>query len=286
LLLTLLLHRLTKIPYLYHIHGNYVDYQANRLALAHAAIIVANSGEIRREFIQSLGPSMDRIRVLYNGIDAERFRPGVSSEIRSEIGAAPDEVIIGMSSRLAPDKGQDTFLRAAAKVASQEPRARFVIIGDDSVFSDNNGYAATLRELANQFALADHVAFLGFRQDMPAVYNGLDIVVNAAWMEAFGLVVVEAMACGKVVVGTHAGGIPEIISDGLDGFLFPVNDDSALAEVLLRLVRQPDLRRRIGQAARRAVLERFSVETHVLSVEKVLAEIAGGESGISLKRTI
>lgn len=277
LLVTLLLHRLTGIPYLYRIHNNYIEYPANRMALARASIIVANSEEMRRDFIRQLGPSMERIRLLYNGIDTEQFRPGLASNLRAEIGAAADDILIGISSRLAPDKGQDTFLRAAARIAVLEPRVRFVIAGDDSIFSDNAGYVPMLRRMSEEPALAGQVAFIGLRQDMPAVYSGLDILVNAAWREAFGLVVIEAMACGKVVAGTQAGGIPEIITHGKDGFLFPVNDDRTLADLLLKLVRDPNLRRAVGQAARRTVLDRFTIETQIKAVESVLAEIAGGE---------
>ncbi len=277
ILLTLLLHRLTDIPFLYHIHNSYVDYRANRAALAKAAAIVANSGEMKRDFIEHLGPSMERISLLYNGIDTEQFKPGLPSSLREEVNAAEDEVIIGISSRLAPDKGQDTFLRAAARVVQEEPRVRFVIVGDDSIFSDNEGYVPMLREMAEQKGLAGRVAFLGFRRDMPAIYSGLDILVNAAWREAFGLVVVEAMACGKAVIGTRAGGIPEIITDGKDGFLFPVNDDAALADILVRLVCGPKLRRTIGDAARRTVMDRFTIETQVRGLEAVLAEIAQGK---------
>jgi glycosyltransferase involved in cell wall biosynthesis len=278
LLLTLLIHRLTSIPYLYHIHNNYVDYRANRMALVQAAIIVANSGEMRRDFIQALGPSMERIRLLYNGIDTEEFKPGLTSGLRAELNAAPDEILIGISSRLAPDKGQDTFLRAAVRVAGQESRVRFVIIGDDSIFSDNIDFVPMLRQIAHESGLANRTVFLGFRRDMPAIYNGLDIIVNAAWREAFGLVVIEAMACGKVVIGTQSGGIPEIITHGSDGFLFPVNDDLALADLLLELIQNPDLRSRIGEAARRTVLERFTIDTQMRALEKFLAEIAEPET--------
>jgi glycosyltransferase involved in cell wall biosynthesis len=286
LLLTLLLHRLTGIPYLYHIHNNYIEYPANRQALAHAEIIIANSAEMRRDFIQWLGPSMDRIRLLYNGIDAERFNPNVPPDLRVELGAGPDEVLIGISSRLAPDKGQDTFLRAAGRIAVREPRTRFVIVGDDSIFSDNADYVPMLRRQVNDMGLANRVAFLGFRQDMPVVYNSLDILVNAAWREAFGLVVVEAMACGKVVLGTQAGGIPEIITHGRDGFLFPVGDEEVLSDLLLDLVRKPDFRRTIGQAARRTVIERFTIETQVKVLEQVLAEIAGAESAAAFSTNL
>ena len=275
LLLVLLLHRLTGLPYLYHIHNNYIEYAANRQALARASIIIANSAEMRRDFIEHLGPPLERIRVVYNGMDAERFRPGLPSTLRQELGAAPDDVLIGISSRLAPDKGQETFLQAAALVIAQEPRARFVVVGDDAIFSDNADYVPMLRKMAAEKGLAGRVHFLGFRSDMSNIYPGLDILVNAAWREAFGLVVVEAMACAKPVVGTQAGGIPEIITHGQDGFLFPVRDAHRLAELLLDLVRQPELRQRLGVAARQTVLDRFTIQRQVRDHEALYEELVG-----------
>ena len=274
LLLTLLLHRLTRIPYLYHIHNGFVEYPANRRALAHAAVIIANSAEMRRDFIDHLGPGMERIRVLYNGVDTEQFRPGLRSGFRADVGASSGDVLIGMASRLAPDKGQDTFLRAAAQVARAEPQARFVIIGDDSIFSDNGDFVAKLKRLVAELDLTGRITFAGFRSDMAVVYTGVDVLVDAAWCEAFGLVVVEAMSCGKVVIGTEAGGIPEIIMHGRDGFLFPPRDATRLAAILLEVVRKPALRRAIGAAARQTVLERFTIQTMARAVEKSYDELA------------
>jgi glycosyltransferase involved in cell wall biosynthesis len=278
LLLTLLLHRLTRIPYLYHIHNNYIDYPANRRALAGAAAIIANSGEMRRDFIGHLGASMARIRVVHNGIDAVRFRPGLASTFRQQCGAAPDELLVGIASRLAPDKGQETLLRAAAKIVGQVPRARFVIIGDAAIFSDNRDYPAELRRLAAELGIAQRVTFTGFCADMAAVYPALDVVVNAARREAFGLVVVEAMACGKVVIGTDAGGIPEIITHGQDGFLFPPGDADKLAKLLLPLLRDPRQRETLGTAARQTVQARFTIEKQARLIEQVCVSLAHGVS--------
>jgi len=154
-------------------------------------------------------------------------------------------------------------------VARAEPRARFVIVGDDAIFSDNRDYISELKRFVAEHGLTGCVGFAGFRSDMAAVYAGLDVLVNAAWREAFGLVVVEAMSCGKVVVGTEAGGIPEIITHGRDGFLFPPRDADTLAEILLNVVRQPGLRQRIGVAARQTVLDRFTIQTMAKNVETV-----------------
>jgi len=274
LLLTLLLHRLTGLPYLYHIHSQFVDYPANRIALRKAAMIIANSRAARQEFIAHLGPPMECIRLVYNGVDTNHFFPAPDDRLRREIGAAPDDVLIGIIGRLAPDKGQETFLQAAARVAAEEPRTRFVIIGDDAIFCDNAGYAPQLRRLANEGALANRVSFLGFRHDVASLTRGLDMVVNASWREAFGLVVVEGMACAKPAVCAEVGGVPEIITHGRNGFLFPARDEQRLAEILLELVRQPDLRQRIGDAARQTVLECFSVQKQVRAIEQIYGELA------------
>lgn len=277
-LLTLLVHRLTGIPFIYHIHNVYVDYRANRWALARAAAVLANSGDMKRDFVQSLGAGMDRIRVVPNGIDPEGFRPGIASTLRRELGLGTEEVLAGIVSRLAPDKGQETFLRAAARVAAANPRARFVIVGDDAIFSDNADYVPMLKQLVVELDLSGRVFFTGYREDMANVYAGLDVVVNAARREAFGMVLVEPMACETPVIGTEAGGIPEIIETGRTGFMYPPGDVRGLAAHLTRLMADADLRRRMGAAARRAVLEKYTIAGQARTIEKVYGQIAAGET--------
>ena len=277
---TTLLHRLTGIPFVYHIHNNYVDYPANRAALRRAAAIVANSEDMKQDFVRELGGDLDRIQVVYNGLDTDAFTPGLPSNLRTELGARPDQVLVGVVSRLAPDKGQETFVRAAAQVATRDDSALFVLAGDDSIFSDNAEYVPMLRRLVGDLGLESRTHFLGCRNDMVNVYSGLDVVVDAAWREAFGMVVVEAQGCAKPVVGTRSGGIPEIITHGEDGFLFPVRDEAALADILTNLVRDPTLRERIGAAGRATVLRRFSIAAQARAMEAVYRSIARCRKGI------
>jgi glycosyltransferase involved in cell wall biosynthesis len=273
-IMTVLLSKLIKIPFVYHIHNNFVDYGFNRRALKLATAIVANSGEMRRDFIQALGEDMERIQVVYNGIDEDEFKPGLPSTLRDELHLTPEKGLIGVVSRLAPDKGQETFLKAAAMVAARNQDAFFVIAGDDSIFSDNEDYIPLLQKMVYELGLSGRVAFLGYRTDIANVYSGLDIVVDAAWREAFGMVVVEPMACGKVVVGTNAGGIPEIIEHGQDGLLFPPRDPDALAEILLGLLQHRDRLSEIGQQARQRVLELFTIEKQTRNIEAVYGQVA------------
>jgi len=282
-ILTTLLHRLTGIPFIYHIHNNYVDYPANRRALRLAAAVVANSEDMKRDFILARGRDLERIEVVYNGLDTSEFAPGLPTNLRAELKVAPDQVLIGVVSRLAPDKGQETFVRAAAQVVVRDDRAHFVLAGDDSIFSDNADYVPMLHRLVRELGLESRAHFLGCRGDMANIYSGLDVVVNTAWREAFGMVVVEAAACGKPVVGTRAGGIPEIITHGEDGYLFPVRDEAALAGLLTDLVRDPALRARLGDAGRANVLKRFSIAAQARAMEEVYREVAGVRKGTSLE---
>ena len=269
LVLTLLLHRLTGIPFLYHIHNVYVDYRANRRALSQATAIIANSGDMRRDFIENLGVAMERIEVVYNGIDPDHYKPREAVRFRKACRLPEDRVLIGIVSRLAPDKGQDTFLRAAAIVLRSFPEAHFVLVGDDAIYSNNADYVPALRRIVEDTGIGEHVTFAGFQSDMVDVYNTLDIVVNAALREAFGMVVVEPMACAKPVIGTDAGGIPEILEDGEIGLLFPPGDEEALAQALLRLCEDGPLRKDMGERGRARVMERFTIAAQARAVEAV-----------------
>ncbi len=285
-MLVSLLHRLTGIPFIYHIRDRFVDHPGNRWAVSHAAAIIANSGDMKQDFVRALGPAMDRIRVIHNSVDTDEYAPGKPSSLRQELAASPEKVLIGTTCRVSPEKDQETFLRAAARVAAQDAYAFFVIVGDDSISSNNAGYLGKLKDLTRELGIEKRTAFIGRRTDMPAVCNGLDVVVDAALREAFGMVVVEAAACGKPVVGTRAGGIPEIITHGEDGYLFPVRDDAALAAILLDLVRDPALRARVGAAARANVVRRFSAASQIRAIEQVYLELAGAApSGSTTKVT-
>lgn len=275
LVLVALVHLLTRIPFIYHIHNVYVDYRLNRLALRRAHAIVANSGDMKRDFIEALGAPMERIGIVYNGLDPEEYAPGPPLPIRTDLGLADDTVLFGIVSRLAPDKGQDTYLEAAAMVAHENPNVHFTLVGDDKIFSDNADYVPRLKSMSESLGIKDRVTFLGYRHDMPDVYRTLDVVVDAAWREAFGMVVIEPMACGKVVIGTDAGGIPEIIDDGVNGLLFAPRNAKALAAAMHRIADDAALRETLGRNARSTVLATFTIEAQTRDMERVYAQTAG-----------
>ena len=259
-------------PFIYHIHNGYKPSVLNRLALGRAVAVVANSHAMKADYVRNLGQEMERIQVVHNGTDTTA--PVEGEDLRHQLGIPADAVVVGIASRLAPSKGQDEFLRAAVRILEQAPDTWFVVAGDDSIDDHNTGYRGRLKALSVALGISHRVRFLGFCEDMAPVYRTMDIVAHAAWEEAFGMVVIEPMVYGKAVVATHAGGVPEIIENHVNGLLVPPKNPELLADALLTLVLDEKLRQRIGRDAQRIVAERFDVARQAEQVSQLL-DVAG-----------
>ncbi len=271
-LITQVVAALSARPFAYHIHNVHVDYKLNRRALRKATLLLANSTAMKEDFLRNAGAGMERIHVVHNGLDPDEFQPASTSTLRAELGLPPECALVGVTTRLAPEKGHPTLLTAIARLLDKRPGSlHAVIVGDDRIYSNNRSYGDELREQTASLGIKDAVTFLGYRSDMVNICNGLDIVVDPAWEEAFGMVVIEPMACARLVIGTKAGGIPEIIENGTNGFLFPPRDAEELTRVLEHALDLPSAEReQIGAAARRTILERFTVERQTRAVEALL----------------
>jgi len=179
---------------------------------------------------------------------------------------------VGLVGRIAPWKGQDVFLAAAAQVARAFPNAEFVLVGSP-LFGEED-FEHELRATADRGDLRGRVQFLGFRDDVHAVFRELDVAVHASTQaEPYGNVVVEAMAAGKPIVASAAGGVLEIVEDGRTGVLVPPGNADALAAALVRLLGNPAERDRLGSAARRCVEERFSLGEDTAAITRLYRQL-------------
>lgn len=169
-------------------------------------------------------------------------------------------IVFGMAGQLVPWKGQRQFIRAAASVAQAHSKAYFIIVGDAAV-SGGYAYRLELDGLCQGLGVTDRLRFLGWRDDMPEVMAALDVFVLPSHHEPFGRVVTEAMAAGKPVIATAAGGPLELIAHGRTGLLVPVGDVGALADAMSMLVTEPQRRREIGQQAKRWIVDDYGLET-------------------------
>ena len=164
--------------------------------------------------------------------------------------------IVGNVAALVGHKGQRHLVAAAAQVVREIPDARFLILGEGELRS-------ALERQVHELGLDRHVLLPGFRADAISLQKSFDIFAMSSVTEGLGSAMLDAMACGTPVVATRAGGIPEAIVDGVHGLLVPPHDPAALAQGIIRLLRDPDLRRRLASAGRQRVVDEFSVERMV-----------------------
>ncbi len=211
----------------------------------------------------------NRIFQLYYGIDLRRYFPNkiLRESWREQYGISPRETVIGTVGRLEPGKGQQYFLSAAAQVKKRLNNLRFIIIGGETV--GQHGFLAELKRLCRRLGLENDVIFTGFVENVHELLNVLDVVVLATKKETFGLSLIEAMAVGVAPIGTNAGGVPEIIEHNRNGLLVPPLDAETLAEAMFKLAGDRGKRRRMAQAARKTVEEKFDIQEHLYRLEKI-----------------
>lgn len=213
------------------------------------------------------GCPAEKIRVIHNGIDAERFQPRAADPaLRRELGLRGEGPVVAIVAQLRPEKNHELFLDAAALVHAQLPTAEFLIIGEGP-------RRAALEALAAQLGLAEAAHFCGRRGDMPEVLSQTDVVVLSSKMEASPVSILEALACQRPVVATRVGSVPELIDDGTTGYLVPPGNAGAMAERIIALAKNADLRQRMGTAGREMVLGGYSLDQMTRGYEDLIADI-------------
>lgn len=173
---------------------------------------------------------------------------------------------VGLVGRIAPWKGQDIFLAAAARLAPEFPDTEFVLAG--APLFGEEPFERELRRQAAGLGLSGRVRFVGFCDDVWSVYRDLDVVVHASTLpEPYGNVVIEAMASRRPLVAAAAGGVLELVEHGRTGLLVAPGDPEALAKAIARLLRSPEERHRLADAGRRHIEENFSSERDAADLE-------------------
>jgi glycosyltransferase involved in cell wall biosynthesis len=236
-----------------------------------ADLIIFNS-ERGRAFHLAEGFPADRSIVIYNGIDANRFKPDdeAGRELRARLGVGADTPLVGHVGRLDPMKDHPTLLRAAALVCRERSDVRFLCVGR----GDDEDYSEGLRRLAAELGISDKIIWAGARSDMPAVYSSLDLLVSSSFSEGFPNVIGEAMACGVPCVVTDTGDSALIV--GETGLVVEPRNPSALARAIISLMEQDPQER--GRRARARILENFSVERMTAETERAIKAAASGET--------
>ena len=238
----------------------------HRLLARRLDAMVAISEYIRRNCLKVYPIPPEKVRVLYYGLGSEVVGSSEKGRAaRQTLGIAPDELLIGLVAQISPSKRQDLLVEAARRVVRECPKARFVLAGA----ATTPEYAEKIRETVSRAGLSDHVLLTGFWQDIPSLMQALDIAVLTSRGEAFGLVMIEAMANGLPFVGSRSGAIPEVVEHGRNGLLFEPGDPEDLARTLMELAGDPAKRSRMGTEARKTFEDRFTLDREVQETEEL-----------------
>jgi glycosyltransferase involved in cell wall biosynthesis len=243
-----------------------VEFVNRRLArLTDAFIGVA--GPQARHLIEHEGCPAEKVVVIPNGVDTQRFRPRwPSTALRRELGLSEFDPVVGAIAALRPEKNHVLFLRAAAIVRQELPAARFLVVGDGPE-------RMPLETLSQSLDLKGAVHFLGTRRDIPEVLSLIDILALTSHTEASPVSILEAMACEKPVVATRVGSVPEMVRDGQTGYLADAGDAEALARGIVDLLTHAERAAAFGRAGREFVLLHGSLEQMVRRYQDLIAGI-------------
>jgi len=253
----------------FHLKGNALS----RWKYRQVDCFICASEFIRRLLIGD-GVEETRAVTVHEGVDLERIEAAPPADLHAELWLPRDAPLVGNVAALAPHKGQRYLVDAAALVVQKVPDARFVIAGTGEL-------AGTLDRQIKDRGLEKHVLLAGFRPDVLSVHKAFDIFVMSSVTEGLGTSLLDAMACGKPIVATSAGGIPEVVVDGQTGILVPPRDSEALARAITALLRDEHAQQVMGAEGLLRVREKFSAERMVqdtLAVYRRVAEHAHVEA--------
>ena len=220
--------------------------EETRIVSAADRIVAANVVE-RAELLRDYAAHSSRIATIPCGVDTDLFTPGDRAEARRRLDLDGRPVLLWVG-RIAPIKGLDTLLDAVARLSESGQDMRLLVVGGDAD-ERTSGHEISLRQRIERLGLGDSVRFLGPQPQgvLPLYYAASDVTVLPSYYESFGMVALEAMACGSPVIASRVGGLVTTVRDGVTGFLVPDGDVEALAERIETLVGDPELRWRLGR---------------------------------------
>lgn len=254
------------IPYITHVRFPFEPEGARWVLrrLPKPAAFIFNSRAMQDRLWPDVVKRAPRSRpfTVHNAVDLASFTPAPWPE--------EPPYRIGIVANFARFKRHEDFLRMAAKMLKTRQDLEFIIVGDDT---EGSGRGAMLETLAGELGIAPYVRFLGHRADIPDIMRQLHVLAVPSQFEPFGRVVIEAMACGRPVIASRDGGIPEIIEEGLTGYLVEVGDFTGFADKALRLLADRGLWDAMSNRAVSAAHDRFSIATHTKNIVDIYDDI-------------
>ena len=266
-------HRVPAVVETYHgregwrrgpIRGSFLP---DRLVARFVTRVIAVSGAARDFLVDAKGYPPAKVVVVPNGRDLSVFQPGRDREAtRKELGVDRQTPIVGVIGRLEEQKGHRHLIDAWPSVTRDFPDVRLLVVGEGRL-------RATLEEQVRRLGIASSVIFTGFRTDMARLLDAIDVLALPSLYEGMPLTAIEAGAMARPVVATAVDGTPEVVEHGITGFLVPPHNPSALSGALVALLADPERSRRMGEAGRHRILQRFDLARQVEATAAVYRSV-------------
>jgi len=231
---------------------------------------IAASEAIRQMLVADGVPASSTVTV-HEGIDVERVAATPAVNVHEAFFLPHGAPVVGNVAALVPHKGQRHLVEAARLVVQEMPDVRFVILGEGEL-------REALERQIHEHHLQKHVLLPGFRTDVIGCIKGFDLFAMSSVTEGLGTSLLDAMACARPIVATTAGGIPEIVEDGVNGLLVPPRDHAALAGAIVKMLKDPARQQRMGDAGLARVTDRFTVDRMVEQTADVYARVGAERS--------
>jgi len=215
---------------------------------------IAVSDDVKKAMVQIIGPIGDKVTVICNGVDTQKYRQTVDKAfVRNQLGLEADTRLIALVATLKEQKGHRYLIRALASIVPQHPDLHVLFIGDGELKEE-------LQDQVNRLNLGGHIHFLGNRHDVPELLAASDLFVLPSLWEGLSMALLEAMATGLPVVASKLSGTVQVITPNESGILVPPGDTRQLVQAIEQLLNDPTLAQAMGTAARRRVAEEFSAQ--------------------------
>jgi glycosyltransferase involved in cell wall biosynthesis len=253
----------------FHLRGNSLSRWKHRQVDCYIA-----ASEAIRQMLLADGVPEDRTVTVHEGIDVEHVQAAPPVNLHEALWLPHQAPVVGNVAALVPHKGQRHLIEAARLVVRDIPDVRFVVLGEGELREQ-------LERQVREYHLEKHVLLPGFRIDVLGCIKGFDLFAMSSVTEGLGTSLLDAMACSRAIVATSAGGIPEVVEDGVTGILTAPRDHAAMAQAIVRLLGDAQAREGMGAAGLARVQEHFTVDRMVAQTAAVYSRVArrGHEAG-------
>ncbi|MGV3488108.1 MAG: N-acetyl-alpha-D-glucosaminyl L-malate synthase BshA [Tuberibacillus sp.] len=237
-----------------------------RFGIENSDAVTAVSHDLVRQTKELFATEKD-IQTIYNFIDEKIYYEREVSDLKSVLGIAPEEQVVAHISNFRPVKRVTDVLKVFANI-QKKTKSKLLLIGEGPELP-------IVKRLVDEWGLKENVIFLGKQENIAEILNISDLVLLLSEKESFGLVLLEAAACGVPAVGTNAGGIPEVIEDGVTGFIAPVGDIEAITDFALKILENQYLKNEMGERAKSRAETHFHSQLIVEQYENLYKKLIG-----------